>query len=147
MRVAPNIHIRVDECYYSVPYVLVKKEVEVRLTAPHRRGHLPRPAGRLPCAQLSRGHYTTLAEHMPEGHQRHLEWTPQRLLRWAGDNGPHTQALIQAVLESRPFPQQAFNACLGIMRLGKSYGMHAWRRPVGGHCTLAPPVTGAWSRS
>jgi hypothetical protein len=59
---------------------------------------------------------------MPEGHQRQLEWTPQRLLRWAGDSGPHTQALIRAVLESRPFPQQAFNACLGIMRLGKSYG-------------------------
>jgi hypothetical protein len=121
-RVAPNIHIRVAESYYSVPYVLVKKEVEVRLSArtvevlyqgqrvaSHRRSHTP-------------GHYETLKEHMPEGHQRQLEWTPQRLLRWAGDCGPHTQALIRAVLQSRPFPQQAFNACLGIMRLGKSYG-------------------------
>ena len=68
------------------------------------------------------GHYETLKAHMPEGHQRQLEWTPQRLLRWAADTGPHTQALIQAVLDSRPFPQQAFNASLGIMRLGKSFG-------------------------
>jgi transposase len=101
---------------------LVKKEVEVRLTArtveafykgervaAHPRSHRP-------------GHYTTVKTHMPEGHQRHLEWTPQRLLRWAADTGPHTQAFIQAVLDSRPFPQQAFNACLGVMRLGQSFG-------------------------
>ena len=121
-RVAPNIHVKVAECYYSVPYALVKKELDVRLSAgtvevfhkgervaSHRRSHVP-------------GHYETVQAHMPEGHQRHLEWTPQRLLRWAADTGPHTQALIQAVLESRPFPQQAFNACLGIMRLGQSFG-------------------------
>ena len=120
--VALNIHIRVAECYDSVPYQLVKKEVEVRLTAhslevfykgdrvaAHPRSHRP-------------GHYTTVKTHMPEGHQRHLEWTPERLLRWAADTGPHTQAFIQAVLESRPFPQQAFNASLGVMRLGKSFG-------------------------
>ncbi len=121
-RVAPNIHVKVAECYYSVPYTLLKKELDVRLSAAtvevfhkgqrvasHRRSHMP-------------GHYETLKAHMPEGHQRQLEWTPQRLLRWAADNGPNTRALIQAVLNSRPFPQQAFNACLGIMRLGKSFG-------------------------
>jgi transposase len=59
---------------------------------------------------------------MTESTARALRWTPQRLLRWAGDTGPYTQALIRAVLQSRPYPQQAFNACLGIMRLGKSYG-------------------------
>jgi transposase len=121
-RVAPNIHVKVAECYYSVPYALIKKELDVRLSgrtvevfhkgervASHRRNHIP-------------GHYETVTEHMPEGHQRQLEWTPQRLLRWAADTGPHTRSLIQAVLESRPFPQQAFNACLGVMRLGKSFG-------------------------
>jgi transposase len=120
--VAPNIHVKVAECYYSVPYVLIRKELDVRLTgrmvemfhkgervASHRRCYTP-------------GHYETVKAHMPEGHQRHLEWTPQRLLRWAAATGPHTQRLIQAVLDSRPFPQQAFNACLGVMRLGKSFG-------------------------
>jgi transposase len=121
-RVAPNLHVKVAECYYSVPYALVRKELDVRLTgrtvevfhkgervAAHRRGYNP-------------GHYETVKAHMPEGHQRHLEWTPQRLLRWAATTGPHTQQFIQAVLDSRAFPQQAFNACLGVMRLGKSFG-------------------------
>ena len=51
-----------------------------------------------------------------------MAWTPQRLLDWAAHSGPHTRALVQAVLDSRPFPQQAFNACLGVMRLGQSFG-------------------------
>ena len=122
VRVAPNIHVRVNESYYSVPHTLAKKEVEVCLTA--RTVELIYRGQRVASHVRSyqRGHYTTIKSHMPDGHQRHLEWTPQRLLRWAGDSGPHTQALIRAVLESRQFPQQAFNACLGIMRLGKSYG-------------------------
>jgi transposase len=101
---------------------LVKKQVEVRLTARivevffkgQRVASHPRSA--------SPGSYTTIPTHLPEGHQRQLEWTPQRLVRWAGETGPATQQLIQAVLDSRPYPQQAFNACLGIMRLGNSYG-------------------------
>jgi hypothetical protein len=119
-RVAPNLHIRIEEAYYSVPCALVKREVEARLTertlevfhqgervAVHPRN--PRP-----------GSYTTQPGHLPEGHQRH--WTPERLQRWAADSGPHTAALITRVLDSRPFPQQAFNACLGILRLGQAHG-------------------------
>jgi transposase len=122
-RVAPNIHIQVEKCYYSVPHVLVKKQVEVCLT--HRSVEVIYRGERVAAHVRSYqpGHYTTVRAHMPEGHQRHLEWTPERVLRWAADSGPHTQALIQAVLDSRVFPQQAFNACLGIMRLGQSYGM------------------------
>jgi transposase len=121
-RVAPNIHIRVEGCYYSVPYCLVKKEVEVRLTA--RTLEVIHQGERVASHARSyrQGSYTTTKTHLPEGHQRQLEWTPQRLVRWAHDNGPHTEQLIQALLQSRPHPQQAFNACLGIMRLGESYG-------------------------
>jgi len=121
-RVAPNIHVRVDDCYYSVPYALLKKELDVRLSATtvevFHRGE--RVAAHRRC--YTPGHYETVTARMPEGHQRHLEWTPQRLLRWADETGPHTRALVQAILDSRPFPQQAFNACLGVMRLGRSFG-------------------------
>lgn len=121
-RVAPNVHIKADQCFYSVPYALVGKRVEVRLSASlvevfhqhqrvacHQRSHRP-------------GHYETVAAHLPESHRQYLEWTPQRLLAWAEQHGPQTQAFIQALLESRPYPQQAFNACLGAMRLAKSVG-------------------------
>jgi transposase len=123
VRVAPNIHVRVDGCYYSVPHTLVRKQVEVRLSAATVEIFYQDQRHAVHVRSYRPGHYTTVRAHMPEGHQRHLEWTPERLLSWAANNGPQTQALIQAVLDSRVFPQQAFNACLGIMRLGQSYGM------------------------
>ncbi len=59
---------------------------------------------------------------MPKKHQEYAEWTPDRLINWAKKTGGQTAELIEAILDSRPFPQQAFRSCLGIMRLGKSYG-------------------------
>ena len=43
-------------------------------------------------------------------------------MRWAAQNGEKTHQLIQAMIEARAHPQQAFRACLGVMRLGKQYG-------------------------
>lgn len=121
-RVAPNVHVRVGDRYYSVPYAWVGQELEVRSSARtvevfHRGERVAaHPRSAVP------GHYETVVTHLPEGHQQRLAWTPQRLPRWAAESGPHTGAFIQAVLDSRPFPQQAFNACLGVMRLGQSFG-------------------------
>ena len=61
-------------------------------------------------------------EHMPEKHRKMGQWSPQRFIRWARTIGPHTAALIEAVLRSRRHPQQAFRSCLGILRLADSYG-------------------------
>jgi len=116
-----DYHIEVEGHYYSVPYQLVRQPVDVRVTAgtievlfKNRRvaGH------RRSCR---RGAFTTLAEHMPKAHQKYLQWTPSRIIRWAGKNGPNTQALVTRVLESKPHPEQGFRSCLGIMRLAKRY--------------------------
>ena len=108
--------------YYSVPYQLVKQQLEVRLTAHtvelFHRG--VRVASQVRSDQ--RGRHSTLPEHMPRAHQAYAEWTPQRLLRWAEQTEPHTAAVVAAILASRPHPQQGFRACLGLMRLGQSYG-------------------------
>jgi transposase len=70
----------------------------------------------------ARGGHTTLAEHMPESHRRHLEWTPSRVVRWAETAGPRTAILVDGIMTRRPHPEQGFRSCLGIMRLGKRYG-------------------------
>lgn len=116
-----DYHVEVDGHYYSVPFQLVKQHVDVRITtstvevlfknrrvASHQRSY-------------RRGAFTTLAEHMPRAHRKYLEWTPSRIIRWAGQNGPNTKELISRVLESKPHPEQGFRSCLGIMRLGKRY--------------------------
>jgi transposase len=68
------------------------------------------------------GGFTTLPEHMPKSHQKYLQWTPSRIIRWAGKNGPKTQKLITHILESRAHLEQGFRSSLGIMRLAKRYG-------------------------
>ena len=59
---------------------------------------------------------------MPTAHQHYAEWTPQRLIQWAATSGGATARVVETILASRPHPQQGFRSCLGIMRLGKSYG-------------------------
>jgi transposase len=59
---------------------------------------------------------------MPKAHQAHLEWSPSRMVRWGATIGPQTAALVQAILESRPHPEQGYRSCLGILRLAKRYG-------------------------
>lgn len=120
-RVNIDYHIEVDRRFYSVPYQLSKEQLDVRLTAntvealfknkrvaSHQRSYIP-------------GKYTTLKEHMPKSHQRYLEWTPSRIIRWAGENGPKTQTLVIRIMDSRPHPEQGFRSCLGIMGLAKHY--------------------------
>ena len=58
---------------------------------------------------------------MPGKHRKAGEWSAERLVRWAGEIGPHTAQLIQAILSSRQHPEQAFRSCLGIMRLSGQY--------------------------
>lgn len=116
-----DYHIDVKGHYYSVPHRLVRKEVEVRLTATtveafhdgrrvaaHRRSH-------------RKGGFTTDPGHRPKAHRKHLEWTPSRMIRWAEKTGPHTAAVVTRILEERPHPEQGYRSCLGILRLGDRY--------------------------
>jgi transposase len=59
---------------------------------------------------------------MPKSHREYAGWTPTRLIDWAAKTGPATARLVETLMASRAHPQQAFRACLGILRLGKTYG-------------------------
>ena len=117
-----DYHVEVDHHYYSVPYQLARQVCDVRLTTTTvevlQRGHRVASHPR----SHARGRPTTLSEHMPESHRRHLEWTPGRIVRWAQTSGPSTAAVVDEILRSRPHPEQGFRSCLGILRLGKRYG-------------------------
>jgi transposase len=69
-----------------------------------------------------RGRHTTVAEHMPESHRRHSQWSPGRLLNWALGIGEATGKVVRWQLESRPHPEQGYRACLGLLNLAKHYG-------------------------
>jgi len=120
-RVAIDYHVQYEWHYYSVPYQLIHQEVEIRATV--RTVEVFHNGLRICSHRRSsrRGGHTTCTEHMPKAHREYVEWTPERLVRWAEKTGPQTAKLVKAVMEVRDHPQQGFRSCLGIMRLAKDY--------------------------
>lgn len=122
-RVNIDYHIEIERHYYSVPYQLTGQAVEVRLSeaiveifhrgvrvASHARSRQPHQA-------------TTTHEHRPKAHQKHLEWTPSRLVEWARSVGPSTASLFEQILANKPHPEMGYRSCLGILRLAKQYSV------------------------
>jgi transposase len=120
-RVNIDYHITLEYVHYSVPFTLVRQEVDVRMTefvieiyhkhnrvASHRRAHHP-------------GQMVTESAHRPKSHQKHLEWTPTRLIQRGSSLGPNTGKLIERILERLPHPEQGYRSCLGILSLSKRY--------------------------
>ncbi len=120
-RVAPDYHVEVDSSWYSVPFRLIRQEVDTRVCGAiveifhkgQRVASHPRCPGR-------RSH-VTLPEHMPSSHRRHAEWTPARMLAAAEKLGPSVTAFCEAVMADRPHPEQGFRTCLGVLALARTY--------------------------
>jgi len=68
------------------------------------------------------GRSTTQEEHRPKSHQKHLQWTPSRILEWVRTIGPDCTQVVEKIMAERPHPEQAFRSALGIIRLGKAVG-------------------------
>lgn len=120
-RVNIDYHVDLDGHYYSVPHTLTGEQVDARITATTVEIlHRGRRVAAHPLGQ-KKGGYTTDPGHRPKAHQKHLEWTPSRIVAWAEKTGPRTAELARRIMESRPHPEQGYRACLGLMRLGQRY--------------------------
>jgi transposase len=117
-----DYHVEFDGHYYSVPYTLVNKKVDVRGTAStveclyrgDRVASHPR--------SYVRGRHTSIDAHRPQAHRQFAAWTPQRIIRWASTVGPETANAVERVMQNRKHPELGFRAALGIIRLGGRFG-------------------------
>jgi len=120
-KVHVDYHIEVDKRFYSVPYVLIGKTMDVRigeklleiyykgqLQAAHTIGYKP-------------GDFSTKPEHMPPAHRAYLDRTQAQLQRRAGAIGESTAAVIARQLTRKVHPEQTYRSSLGILRLAKDY--------------------------
>lgn len=121
-RVNIDYHIEVDHHYYSTPFRLVGQTVDVRLTQTTveilHKGVRVRSHAR----SFEKYKPTTHPEDMPLEHRRYSEWTPSRIIEWAGKIGPSAAELVQKIIESKDHPEQGYRAALGIIRLERSFG-------------------------
>ena len=122
-RVAPDYHIEIGGHYYSVPSKLIREIVDARITS--TTVEIFHKSERIACHVFSavRHRHTTITEHMPSAHRRYAAWTPAKMMDEAAAIGPATSALFEAIMKAKPHPEQGFRSCLGIIGLGKSYGI------------------------
>ncbi len=113
-----DYHVEVDSHFYSVPYNLTGKMVEVRLTtgtveifhqnrrvATHQRSY-------------QKGAATTLNEHRPKSHQMYLGWTPASVLEHARNNiGPYAFKVFEQLINGNSHPEKGMKSCIGIISL------------------------------
>jgi transposase len=133
-RVHMDYHVELERHYYSVPYQWISKEIELRFTAEYIECWYQGKQIALHTRSYREGAHTTLAEHMPKSHRKHMEWTPGRFLNWAAQIGSATAQLVKHLLECKPHPEQGYRSCLGLLNLSKRYGNlrlekaceHAW---------------------
>ena len=117
-----DYHVEYESSYYSVPHALIHQPVELRVTRStvevlakgKRVASHPR--------SVRKGHYATLAEHMPAAHRAHAEWSPGKLLTWAASVGPSAAELVKRLLIEKTHPEQGYRSCLGLMRLTRNHG-------------------------
>lgn len=117
-----NCHIAVDKQNYSVPYEYIKQKVDVRITertievfdGSNRVCSHPRLHGRP-------NQYSTVSEHLPENQKQYMEWTPARFVEWAKRVGNGTEIVVANMLSDRQIPQQAYKACMALLKLGDKY--------------------------
>jgi transposase len=125
-KVQKSYHIVLGEDwhYYSVPFSFIGKTVNIIYDTDTVEIYYNHKRIALHVRSYKANGFTTIKEHMPESHQRYSEqqgWTPEYFLQQALRVGSHTHLYIGKVLASKSFTEQTYNACLGIMRLVKSY--------------------------
>ncbi|MBO0860625.1 MAG: IS21 family transposase [Chloracidobacterium sp.] len=119
VRVHVDYHVEVNGHYYSVPYQLVTRQLDVRITALTIECFHQNQRVASHVRSDKHGH-TTIAEHMPSHHRAHSEWNPGCFLNWAVEIGPHS-AISCAVCSRHPHPEMAYRSCLGLLSLAKRY--------------------------
>jgi len=122
VKVPPDYHVKFDNNYYSVPWRYVQETVDIRanqhlveiyvkdkVIAYHKRSY-------------EKNFVLTEVKHMPKKHRVIAEVNEQHLLDWSEKVGPQTNSIISQLLSSEMHPEQTYQKCLGILRLGGRYG-------------------------
>jgi transposase len=116
-----DYHVQLAEHFYSVPYGLVREEVEARLTATtveiFQKGQRVASHAR----SLVRFRFTTDPMHMPEAHKKHFAGA-DAVLSWASSVGPMVEAMAKRILDANLIREHGWRSAKGLQRLAGKYG-------------------------
>ena len=121
LKVSKDYHIQLEHNFYSIPYQLIGKKVEVWFSAKTVTITYEGKTVATHPKLFHKGAYSTQHEHMASAHQKYLEWNPGKIMNWGLTIGSETAKLFKNIMADRPHPEMGFRTCLGIIREYKKY--------------------------
>jgi len=116
-----DYHVEFDKRFYSVPYKLVGKTVEILATqnmiAIYYKGE------RVATHRLLNGpkQHSTDLQHMPASHRAYATRNPEEMAIEASKIGPHAKSWVHSVFETCLHPEQGYRMVAGMLSLLKTY--------------------------
>jgi transposase len=111
-----------DKHYYSVPYYYIGKRVTVlysqgQVDVYYRYDHIAsHKRNRRPYM------FTTVVDHLASNHKYLSDWNPEKFIERATVIGEDTKKYIMRILSLRPYPEQAYKTCQGILNYASRVG-------------------------
>ncbi|MBU4273900.1 IS21 family transposase [Candidatus Parcubacteria bacterium] len=142
-KVQRNYHVILGEDMhqYSVPYTHVGETVKIVYDYSEVEIFLNMRRIALHSRSPRRNGYSTKEEHMPERHLRYKEtkgWNADYFISQASKIGDNAAEIFKRILARNKFPEQTYNACLGLLSLSKKYGYQRFEAA----CKHALPAAG-----
>lgn len=117
-----HVNLSMDKHYYSVPYTFIGRKVKLYFNSERVDiySHYERIASH--ARDQRRYQYTTHPEHLASSHRYLSEWSPEKFIAEAEAIGEPVKKFIEAVLENKAHPEQAYKSCSGILSLQRKVG-------------------------
>lgn len=121
-RAGLDYHVDIGRHYYSVPYQLLKKKLWARITT--RTVEVYFNGQRVASHARTSGNrqHSTIRDHMPAHHRFRIDWSPERIRRYAAKAGVNVEIFVDVIMRQRRHPEQGYRSCLGVIRLAKTFG-------------------------
>ncbi|NOS95348.1 MAG: IS21 family transposase [Methylotenera sp.] len=121
VKVGMDCTVEHERHYYSVPYALVGKQVDLNITS--HTVEVFHKNQRVTSHQRSFdiGESTMIKAHLPDSHRHYQEWNPRRLLVWTQSIGQAAEMVFKMHLD-KPNSELAMRTCSALVEEAKLFG-------------------------
>lgn len=117
-----HVFLSEDQHYYSVPFELIGQKLKLHYTRAkvelYKQYELVAKHDRV----KSKHNYSTDKSHLSPQHQHMTEWSPEFFIERGKAIDPAVAHYIEQVLEKKPYAEQAYKSCQGILSFVKRVG-------------------------
>lgn len=122
IRVSKDYHIELTGHYYSVPYKLINKEIDVWFNSNLVECYFNNicVAKHIRSTDTKRGK-TTINDHMPVSHKEYASISPNKLKKLANEVGNATATIVDYILDEAPHEEIGCKRSYGFLKLANKY--------------------------